>query len=121
MAQLLHVMSAGNSSRTATAIVGTCATALTAAGTSATDATLLSATNNEVTTTAASTGVRLPAGVPGDTINVGNYGAQTLSVYGQSGEAIASGAADAAFSVAANKSATFTRVSTTRWNANLSA
>lgn len=121
MAQLSKVQGSGASAAHALAIVGNTSSALTALGSSQGTALLLSNENNEVTTTSASTGVQLPINLIGDAIFVANYGAQTLSVYGQTGESIQSGSANAAFSVAQNKTAMFIKVSSTRWAAILSA
>jgi len=121
MVQIKSLMGSGLSAMASTSISGTCGTALTATGSTQATALLLSADVNEVTTTASSTGVQLPVSAIGDEITVGNYGANTLSVYGQTGEGIGSGAANAAFSVAANKAAIFRKVSSTRWIAILSA
>lgn len=121
MSQTKLIQASGASGMHATTIVGTIATALTATGSSQATALVLGTDVNEVTTAAASTGVMLPACSPGDSITIGNYGAQTLSVYGQLGESVSNGSVNAAFSVAANKSAIFIKASNTRWNAILSA
>lgn len=63
-------------------------TDLTAAGTTITDALQLSKEINNVTTTAASTGVKLPTGVIGMRIRVFNSGANTLAVYASNSETI---------------------------------
>lgn len=116
-----RLMGSGFSAQQAVNAVGDFAGTITAAGTTATDATKLTAAINSVSTTAASTGVQLPVTSPGDWIYVHNSGAQTLSVYGQTGDAIQSGSANAAFSVAANKGALFFRVTATLWGAILTA
>lgn len=119
--QVRNVLATGASGLHAQAISGFAATALTATGSTQLTALVLSADVNEVTTAAASTGVMLPAASPGDEVVVANYGAQTLSVYGQLGESISNGSANAAFSVAANKSCYFVKASNTRWNSILTA
>ncbi|NBW10902.1 MAG: hypothetical protein EBR82_23020 [Caulobacteraceae bacterium] len=116
-----RIMGSGIPAQAAQNINGDWSGALTATGSSQATALLLGSVVNSVTTTAASTGVQLPATSPGDWVYVHNSGANTLSVYGQTGDAIQSGAANAAFSVAANKGALFFRVSTTLWGAILTA
>lgn len=91
------------------------ATGLTAAG--STQATALALTNdvNIFGTVAASTGAILPNYDIGDDLVVVNGGANALNVYPPVGHQINSGAANAAVSVPAGKSARFCRVSSTRW------
>ncbi len=82
-------------------------------------------------TVAASTGVILLGGAdtaatPGpctitDTMTIVNHGANTLSVYPQSGGKIANGSANAAFSVSATKTAYFTYLGSSNWAASVSA
>lgn len=116
------VLGSGNSPLASVAICGDSAFALTATGSSQATALQLSTNCNEVTTTAASTGVLLPGNmVPSDEVVVANYGAQTLSVYPPVGEAISNGATNAAFSVATNKTAYFIKTNATRWSAILTA
>jgi hypothetical protein len=50
-----------------------------------------------------------------------NHGANTLSVYPPTGGKIANGSANAAFSVAANKMATFVNIGSGNWAASVSA
>lgn len=98
----------------ATAIGGQGTTGITAAGTnSQANSTLLTTGNNVVSTAAANSGVRLPAGMPGDEVWVYNAGASTMHVYPPSGAAINSGAANAAFDLATTVSGAFKFVSST--------
>jgi len=92
----------------AQAIVGDVANNLTAAGSTQGTALKLSAINNIVTTTAASTGVQLPSMGTGDAVQVANLGANALLVYPVTGGTVQGGAANAGFSVAAGKTAIFT-------------
>lgn len=62
-------------------VIGNPVTALTATGSSVTDALQLSASINVIATTAASTGVKLPPCEAGAMVVVENRGAQTLTVY----------------------------------------
>lgn len=107
MALIQALMAFGSGPAQAQAIVGDVANNLTAAGTTQANALALSAVNNIVTTTAASTGVRLPATNPGDSVTVANLGANALLVYPVVGGAVQSGATNAGFSVPTLKTATF--------------
>lgn len=115
MAIVQRIMGSGIQPQAAINIQGSFVGGITAAGTTTADATLLSGGVNYVSTTASSTGVKLPAVAIGDSVTVLNGGAQTLSVYGQSGESIFSGAADAAYSVVTLVGATFYKVTATLW------
>lgn len=116
-----RIMAAGLSPFAAANIQGDWTGSITAAGTTATDATVLNSAMNYVSTTSASTGVKLPAVNIGDSVIVINGGLQTLSVYGQTGESFTNGSANAAFSVATLKSCVFYKVTATLWMVNLSA
>lgn len=121
MAIIDHLIALGTPVAQAGSIVGTCSTGLTSAGTGQSDALLLSTANNSLTTVASTSGVKLPACSPGSRVYVYNGGAHTVSVYGQTGEAIASGSANAAFSVASNKGCDFVKMTGTLWGVNYSA
>jgi len=117
-----RLMGSGLSSLAAVNICGDVGDTLTAAGTSNTDALALSAAINRVTTTAASTGVRLPLPESGSAIVVVNSGANALLVYPGTGAQInALTATTAGFSVAAGGRAMFVGTSSTNWFAILSA
>lgn len=83
------------------------ATGLIAAGSSTTDALVLSGlTDNYIlATVAASTGARLVPGDVGDEVCVTNYGANTLTLYPPSGGKANNGSTDVGVSVAAGKTA----------------
>jgi hypothetical protein len=83
-----------------------------AAGTSATDATQLSGSWSVVATTASSTGVKLVPAENGATLMVANDGAQTLTVYPQTGTTI-DGAASV--TIATTKRRFFIGTSPTTW------
>lgn len=122
MAIAQRLLGSGAAAQLAQNIVGDFDQAITATGTSSQTAAYdLFAVNNYVSTTAANTGVQLPVCNPGDEIWVYNAGAQTLSVYGQTGETIINGAANAAFSVATLKGAVFKKLTATAWMAILTA
>lgn len=98
----------------ALAIGGQGTTGITAAGTSSqANATALNTGNNMIGTAAANSGVRLPAGMPGDEVWVYNGGANTVNVYPPTGAAINSGAANAAFTLATTVSGGFKFVTST--------
>jgi hypothetical protein len=103
-------------------ICGDVADALTAAGSTNADALQLSAVANRVTTTAASTGVRLYLPEVGSQCMVINSGANALLVYPGTGAQInALTATTGGFSVAAGARALFFGTSGTNWFAILSA
>lgn len=83
-----RLMGSGVGAQAAVNICGDTATAVTAAGTTAGTATQLSATNNNVSTTAAGTGVILMPTESGGVVLLRNTGASTLKVYPASGSTI---------------------------------
>lgn len=112
------------------AMVGIPSPNLTATGNSQGTALALPTDFDIFTTVAASTGTILPWGVDGtvagpvqiaDEITIVNHGANALSVYPQSGGKIANGAANAAFSVSATKTAYFTYLGSGNYAASVSA
>lgn len=117
-----RLMGTGSSWPSALATCGEVANTLTAAGTTNADALGLSAEINVVTTTAASTGVRLMPVEVGSAVLVSNLGANALLVYPGTGVQIdALTATTGGFSVPAGKSAMFYGVSGTRWVSHLGA
>lgn len=95
---------------------------ITAAGSTNADATQLSGAINRVTTTAASTGVRLMLPEVGSSVVVVNSGANALLVYPGTGAQInALTATTGGFSVAAGGRAMFVGTSSANWFALLSA
>lgn len=118
MAGIRSLMAAGFSAAQAKALTGASdyAGGISAAGTTIDDATALTATTNLVTTTASSTGVKLPDAEVGSEIMVGNGGANTLKVYPPSSSGkINNASAGAAASVATLKGAIFRRMSSVDW------
>ncbi len=96
--------------------------ALTATGSSQGTALALPNDFNIFTTVASSTGCILPSTAsPTDEITIVNHGANTLSVYPPTGGKIANGSVNAAFSVAANKTAFVLCLDGTNWAASVSA
>ena len=107
-----RVLGAGTSGVTTTAICGDVANTLTATGSAAGDALALNAVFSRVSTTAASTGVKLPTAEAGAMAVVANDGASTLTVYPQTGATI-DGASSV--SIATTKRRVFVGISPTVW------
>lgn len=100
--------------------------ATTAAGSSQTDATLITASLTVVASADGNKGVILPAVEPGSSCVVFNNSASTLKVYPPSGAAIAVngtglGTGNAAFSHLTYKTAMYTCLTSTQWVVNVSA
>lgn len=117
-----RLLGSGLSPLAASNICGDVALALTATGTTNTDALGLSSVINQVTTTAASTGVRLMLPESGSAIVVINAGANALLVYPGTGASInALTATTGGFSIAAGGRAVFVGTGSANWYAILSA
>jgi hypothetical protein len=76
-----RIMGAGNSPLSAESICGTGAVGLVATGTTAADALQLNVSNNTITTSAASTGVKLPPTESGARMIIRNDSGQTITIY----------------------------------------
>jgi hypothetical protein len=76
-----RIMGAGNSPLTAEVICGNGAVGLVATGSTAADALQLNVSNNTITTSAASTGVKLPQTETGAEMIIFNNSGQTITVY----------------------------------------
>ena len=107
-----RVLGAGTPGGTTRAICGDVANTLTAAGSTAADALALSAVFNRTTTTASGTGVKLPPAEAGAVCFVVNSGANSLTVYPQTGSTIDAGSS---VSVAAAARTMFFATSATQW------
>jgi len=121
MALARDIMKGGFSAGSAKAINGQISSALSGAGTTQGTATSIVTSINVVTTAAASTGVILPACEIGDEVEILNLGANTLTVYPDSGARINQVATNGGFSLAANTAVKVRRFTSTRWIAYLSA
>jgi hypothetical protein len=88
-----RVLAAGNSPLATTSICGDGATGLVAVGSSASDALQLSAVFNTITTSSASTGVKLPPTEAGAMVGIRNDSGQTITVYPPTGSTINAAAA----------------------------
>jgi hypothetical protein len=114
MALPSRIMGSGLPAAAATNICGDAATGLVATGSTNADALQLSAAINNVITTAASTGVKLPPTEVGGVVVVANLGANALLVYPPALSQInALTVTTGGFSVGAGKVASFTGVSGT--------
>lgn len=113
-----RVLGAGNAPLSAEVICGDVATGLTATGSTAADALQLSAVVSVVATTAASTGVKLPPAETGAMVTVFNNGANSLTVYPQTGSTVDGGASVA---IATGKERIFFGISPTIWLSHLGA
>lgn len=97
-------------------LMGEAIAAVTAVGTAQVGAAALVPTINQVTTSAGQTAVVLPSTQPlATSIQVYVPSATTALVFPPSGGTINEGAANASFSVAQARLATFVRVSATKW------
>jgi len=76
-----RILASGNSPLATTSIAGDGATGLVATGTTQTDALQLSAVFNAITTSSASTGVKLPPCEAGAVVYIYNLSGQTLQIY----------------------------------------
>lgn len=118
MALPSRVLAAGNSGLAATNICGDGATGLVATGTTQTDALQLSAVMNTITTSSASTGVKLPPCEAGAVVYIYNLSGQTLKVYTNETSGVTMNAAVAGstgVSVGSTKTAICIGTSATTW------
>jgi len=107
-----RVLGSGNAPLAAISICGDAATGLTAAGTNAATALQISAVFNVVSTTASSTGVKLPPTEAGAMVAIFNTGAQTLTVYPPTGSTVDG---TTSMTIATGKEALFFGLSDTAW------
>jgi hypothetical protein len=114
-----RVLASGNAGLSTISICGDGATGLVAVGTTAADALQLSAVWNTLTTSSASTGVKLQPTEAGAMVGLRNDSGQTITVYPATGSTINAGASS--FSVATAKTALFFAISATTWAAILTA
>ena len=119
MAFVSRVQASGQSGFSAIQIVGDTASSLVATGSTANDALQLTAAINAITTSAASTGVRLPATEAGARVSIYNLSGQTITIYPQTGSTINNAAASV--TVANTKSIELIADTATHWFSQLSA
>jgi len=122
MALARNIMKGGWSAGNAKAVNGQVATALTATGTTLATALALQADTNVLGTAAASTGVSLPSAEIGDSCEVYNGGANSVTVYPDAtANQINALTAGAGFLLGVNTSCYCRKITSTRWIAYLSA
>ena len=116
-----QIMGGGISFGAAKAINGSVATGLTATGTTQGTGLALNAGTNVFGTVASGTGAVLASCEVSDQQYVYNGGANTLTVYPDSGSTINALSANTGVSLATNTMMLFKRITSTRWIAMLSA
>ena len=122
MAIALDMMKGGVSAGMARAINGQVQSSVTAAGTTITGATDLTASINVVTTAAANSGVQVPNGEIGDEVEILNLGANAVTVYPPtSSDRINALSAGSGFLLATNTAVKLRKFTSTRWAGYLSA
>ena len=108
-----RVLASGNSPLATTSICGDGTTGLVAVGSSATDALQLSAVFNKITTSSASTGVKLQPTEMGAIVGIRNDSGQTISVYPATGSTM--NAAASSVTLADGKTMLCFGISSTVW------
>ena len=108
-----RILSAGNSPLATVSIAGDGATGLVATGSTAADALQLSAVWNTITTSSASTGVKLPPTEAGAMVGIRNDSGQTVTVYPATSSTI--NAAAASVTLATAKTMILFATSATTW------
>ena len=122
MAMAADIMKGGTSAGQAIAFNGQISSAVTAAGTTISDAFDLTTSINVITTAGASSGVQLPSAMVGDEIEILNLGANAVTVYpDSSANRINALSAGTGFVLAPNTAVKCRKFTSTRWIGNLSA
>ena len=122
MALARNIMRGGWSAGNAKAVNGAVATGLTAAGTTLGTALALSADTNVLGTVSSGTGVSLPSAEIGDSVEIYNGGANSVTVYPDTSSVqINSLSTGSGFLLGTNTMCYARRVTATRWLVNLSA
>jgi outer membrane lipoprotein SlyB len=121
MPMTADILGAGTSPLLAQAIAGGGVTGLVAVGTNQATALQLSATGNAITTSSASTGVKLPKTVKGNEIWIRNDSGQTITVYPYETSGTTFNAAASNVTVATAKTIVFRALSDTYWISLLTA
>lgn len=109
-----RILGAGNSPLSSSTICGDGATGLIALGTTTADALQLSAVFNAITTSSASTGVKLPPTEVGAMVGIRNDSGQTITVYPYNTSSTINAAATS-LSVATAKTVLLFATSATTW------
>lgn len=122
MAIASDIMKGGVPAFMARALGGQVQSAVSAAGTTISDATDLTASINVVTTAAASSGVQLPNVQVGDSMEILNLGANAVTIYPDtSSSRINALSAGSGFLLATNTAVMLRKFTSTRWIGFLSA
>ncbi len=121
MATASDIMKGGFSAMSAQAINGQVNSAVSAAGSTITDATDLTSSINVVTTVASGAGVQLPAAMVGDEVEILNLGANVLTIYPDAGSSINQVAANTGISLGTNTAIKLRKYTSTKWAGFLSA
>ena len=122
MALASDIMKGGISAGAAKAINGQVQGTISAAGTTITTATDLTASINVVTTAAASSGVQLPNGEIGDEVEILNLGSNSVTVYPDTASnRINALSAGSGFALAINTAVKLRKYTSSRWIGYLSA
>ena len=121
MALAARMMGGGISAAQALAINGDLNTSVSAAGTTQGTATAINAGIVIVTTAAASSGVILPACMPGDEMDILNLGSNAVTIYPDSSSQINAIAVNTGILLATNTAIKLRRFTSTRWMGFLSA
>jgi len=108
-----RVLGSGNAPLSTLSICGDGATGLVATGTTSADALQLSAVWNAITTSSASTGVKLPPTEVGAVVGIRNDSGQTITVYPPSGSTV--NAAASSVTLATAKTMLLFATSATTW------
>lgn len=116
-----HILASGTSPQLAQTITGGGATGLVAVGTNQATALQLSTSQNAITTSSSSTGVKLPATEMGNEIWIRNDSGQTITVYPFETSGTTFNAAASSVTVVTAKTIVFKAVSSTYWISLLTA
>lgn len=116
-----HVMNAGNSPLSTSSICGTGDTGLVATGSTQADALQLSKSQNTITTSSASTGVKLPTCEMGNEIWIRNDSGQTIAVYPKETSGVTINAGASSVNCATAKTMVLKAMSATTWASILTA
>lgn len=116
-----HILAAGSSPMLAQTIAGGGNAALVAVGTNQATALQLSASQNAITTSSASTGVKLQPTEAGNEVWIRNDSGQTITVYPFETSGTTFNAAASSVTVATAKTIVFKALSSTYWMSILTA
>ena len=110
-----HILNSGTSPQLAQTIAGSGATGIVATGSSRTDAKQLSASQNAITTSSASTGVLLPKTEMGAEIWIRNDSGQTIAVYPYESSGTTINAGASSVNLATATSMVLKAITSTKW------